>query len=170
MVDLSAYDFESIVEQTDKLHEAEYFLNASRQQSERREFRWLVSAFLNAAYSYFDTAALTACHSSTNEDGDTEADPEAVKILEKYIKIDQKKSNPFRIHTQAVHPLVEALYMHRRDNTHYFPMSIMATGPHPENFELGSERGKGVPLIQLCGDIMTLMRQVQNELDNAWTI
>ena len=167
MVDLSRWDFEAIVDQTDKLNEARYFLDIARQQTDRRQFRWLVSAFFNAAYSYFDTAALHACHMSCGEDGETEPDPQALQILRKYIKIDPEKNNRFKVHTQPVHNLVKDLYMHRKNNTHYFPMSIMQTGPSPEHFHLGSEREKGIPLIQLCGEIMDLIVQVQNELDMA---
>jgi hypothetical protein len=170
MVDLSQYDFEAIVDQTDKLHEAAYFLEAARQQAERREFRWLVSAFLNAAYSYFDTAALHACNAYMGEDGITRRDDGAIEVLKKYIEIKQGEDNPFWVRTKSVHPLVKSLYEHRKGNTHYFPMSIMVTGPLPEDFHFGSDRRKGIPVIPLCVDIMNLMVQVQNELDAAWSV
>jgi len=167
MVDLSQYDFEAIVEQTDKLDEAVYFLAAAREQTDRRQFRWLVSAFFNAAYSYFDTAAMHACNAYTNTDGETMPDDDALAILGKYIEVEQQKGNPFRVHTMPVNSVAKQLYSHRKNNTHYFPMSIMETGPLPDGFHFGSIRGKGVPIIGLCDDIMDLIVQVQKELDEV---
>lgn len=172
MVDLSHIDFEAIVDQVDKLHEAEYFLKQARRQTERDEFRWNVSAFFNAAYSYFDSAAMHACHKTTGPNGESIADDSELQVLRQYIKVDPSptKKNSYFVKTEAVHTLVKALYDHRKDNTHYFPMSIMIDGPLPEGFQLGSERGKGIPVIQLCTDIMNLIVQVQGELDSAWNM
>jgi hypothetical protein len=168
VVDLSRFDFSAIAEPTDKLAEADFFLDLARKEPDRLRFRWLISAYLNAAYSYFDTAALHACNAFSSEDGGTYADDQAVVVLGKYINIKQNTKNSFRVHTQGENDLVKVLYELRKNNTHYFPMAIMEGGPLlPDDYHFGHERGKGKPILKLCSDILELLHQVQRDLDDV---
>ena len=57
---LNLLDIAAIADPGDKLAECEYFLALAEQETDRERFRWTISAFFNAAYSYFETSALAA--------------------------------------------------------------------------------------------------------------
>ena len=57
---LSRLDLGAIEDACNKIDECEFFLSLASQEANRMRFRWLISAFLNAAYSYFEMTALRA--------------------------------------------------------------------------------------------------------------
>lgn len=57
---LSRWDMDAVPDIDDKVSECEFFFDSLSSETNRNRFRWLVSAFLNAAYSFFESTALTA--------------------------------------------------------------------------------------------------------------
>jgi hypothetical protein len=168
MVDLSKWDFSAIAEPADKLAEATFFFELASKEPDRRRFRWLVSAFFNAAYSFFETAALHGFHAFTNEDGDTGPDEQALAVLGKYVTLKQNPKRPYRVDTSGKCAITIELYDLRKANTHHFPMSIMIAGPSlPHDFRFGSEVNKGKPALPFCQNVLDLLQQVQRELDDS---
>jgi hypothetical protein len=166
MVDLSHWDFSAIAESSDKLNEAIFFFDLASKEPERQRFRWLISAFFNAAYSFFETAALHAFHAYTNEDGDTEPDPQMLGVLRRYVLVNQNSKNPYRVDTAGKNEITRDLYDLRKRNTHHFPMSIMVVGPSlPQDYHFGFRINEGIPALPFCEEVLALIRQVQRELD-----
>lgn len=164
---LNLLDLSAIADPGDKLAECEYFLARAAQEQCREHFRWLISAFFNAAYSYFETSALSAYAAfSDPKTGESIEDEEKLLILRKYVRIYQNKNNPDFVKTAGLHPITEQLYKLRKSNTHHFPLSIMIAGPSlPIDFHFGSMTGKGAPVLEFCNNAMTLILIVQNEFD-----
>lgn len=160
-------DLSAIPDLDDKHRECEFFFGLLKAENNRNHFRWLVSAFLNAIYSYFETSALTAHFRFTHpETGDPIEDLEALAILRKYVRVFQNKSNPNYVKTGAVHPVVKEIYELRKISTHHFSLSIMEAGSElPRDFQFGSMRGSGVPALAQCQRAIELVRVVQAELD-----
>ena len=57
---LSRIDLGAIEDSSNKVSECKYFLELASSEKNRVRFRWLVSAFLNAAYSFFEMSAMRA--------------------------------------------------------------------------------------------------------------
>jgi hypothetical protein len=164
---LRRLDLSAIADPGDKIRECEFFLDLASTQTDRTRFRWLISAYLNAVYSYFETTALHASVAFTHpETGDPLVDVEAVSTLESYVRVSQNRKNPYFVKTGGLHPVIARLYEVRKAATHHYPLSIMAAGPNlPEDFHLGRMRGEGEPLLALCRDALQVIKQVQAELD-----
>ena len=163
---LSTIDFNAIPEFDDKLKECEFFFNALSKEKNRNNFRWLVSAFLNSSYSYFESSALTAHVRFTDaESGHNFPDHETLDILNKYVEVKVNPRNPKRVDTNGLTPLTRMLYDFRKKSTHHFPLSIMEVGELPEGFQFGSTIGEGVPVMQLCREALDLIRSINVEIN-----
>lgn len=160
---ISLLDFNAITDPFDKIAECQYFLDLASKEPDVQYFRWLISAFLGAAYSFFDISVLSAYHAFTDpQTGDSVEDLEALETLRRFVTIARKGR---RVTTGGLHEVTKQLYELRKGNTHHFPLSIMATGQElPETFHFGYISGQGVPALSFCRKVMVLIRQVHQEL------
>lgn len=159
-------DLDAIANPDDKIHECDFFFRLMSTESNRERFRWLVSAFLNAAYSFFESSSLCASVQFTHPEFDQPLEnSESIAILRRYVIVNQNRKNPYFVKTSALHPVTKQLYEFRKVATHHFPLSVMATGPNlPEDFHFGSIRGESTPVLPLCRDVMALIRTIFDEL------
>lgn len=162
----SLVDLSAIANPHDKVAECEYFLELASHESNVSQFRWLISAFLNSAYSFFEISALAAFLALTDpQTGETVEDSAALDTLARYVAISRNRKKPMYVKTSGTHTVTKQLYEFRRRNTHYFPMSIMAAGASlPEDFHFGHITGTGEPALAFCRTAMALISQVQHEL------
>jgi hypothetical protein len=160
-------DLDAIAEPGDKMRECEFFLGLASVEADRTRFRWLVSAYLNAVYSYFETTALYFSVAFTDpQTGERIAETETVNKLRTYVHVTQRPNRPYYVKTGGLHPVITRLYAVRNAATHHFPLAIMATGPNlPDDFQLGSLKGDGEPLLALCREALDVIKQVQGEID-----
>ena len=92
---LERLDLEAIADPGDKIRECEFLLGLASTEADRTRFRWLVSAYLNAVYSYFETTALYASVAFTDpETGDPIEDTDAVETLRAYVRVLQNEKSP----------------------------------------------------------------------------
>lgn len=163
---LDLLDLNAIADPDDKIAECEYFLALASAELELKRFRWLISAFFGAAYSFFEISALNAFHAFTNpQTDDPIEDSQALDTLRRYVKVFQNVKRPSFVKTGGHHDVTKQLYELRKGNTHHVPLSIMAAGPTlPEDFHFGYITGKGTPALAFCRAAMSLIRQVQREL------
>ena len=163
---LAQLDFEAVADPDDKLSECEFFFGLMSAEVDRERFRWLASAFLNAAYSFFESSALMAFLRFTDKEGEPIADHHALDVLGRYVNVERRGRRRDFVKTTPLHPLTEQLYQFRRKTTHHYSLSVMIAGPSlPADFHFGSTRRQGVPVIKLCGDVIELVRRVQQEID-----
>jgi len=161
---LNRLDIQAIPDFDDKLRECEFFFELLSQETDRSKFRWLLSGFLNAAYSFFESTALTAYFRYTDENGEHHEDEEGLAILRRHIKVEQNKKNLNFVKTAGITPLTKQLYEIRRACTHHFPLSIMATGPSlPEDFHIGNMNRDGILIMPLCRDALQLIQTLYRE-------
>lgn len=163
---LNLLDLDAIKDESNKVAECEYFLALAENETDQQRFRWLISAFFGAAYSYFEMTALKAHIGFTAPDtGEPIPDLEAIVILRNYVTVLQDKNNPSYVKTAGKHLIIKKLFELRRGNTHHFPLSIMATGPSlPEDFQFGRMKDDGTPALPFCREAMNLIHEVQAEL------
>lgn len=163
---LSLLDIDAIAEPSDKVAECRYFLELASHEKEKDKFRWLISAFLGAAYSFFEINALRAYESIFNpETGDAIENCEALTILRKYVRVSQNPKNPGFVNTTGNHEITNKLYMFRKQNTHHYPLSIMTTAENtPISYHFGSTQGNGVPVLRFCQQVLELIFEVESEL------
>lgn len=156
-------DFDAIADPFDKIAECQYFLNLASQEPDIQYFRWLISAFLGAAYSFFDISALSAYHAFTDpKTGESVEDVEALEKLRRFVTINRKGK---MVTTGGLHKVTMQLYKLRKENTHHFPLSVMVADQEPpEAFYFGYVAGQGVPALPFCREVMALMREVHQEL------
>ncbi len=164
---LDRFDIEAIEDPSNKIAECEYFLGLASVEKDRMRFRWLISAFFGAAYSFFEMSALHAHFAFTAPDtGESIEDLEALAILRNYVVVVQEKNRPSYVKTAGKHPISKKLYELRRANTHHHPLAIMAAGSAlPDDFQFGNMKGDGPPVLAFCHEAMSLIRQVQSELE-----
>jgi len=163
---LARLDMSAIANPGDKMRECEFFLGLASVEQDRTRFRWLISAHLNAAYSYFETNALYANLAITTENGEQIADDGAVDRLREYVKVTAKPTKKgLRVDTNALDPVLQRLYKIRAAATHHFPLSIMATGPNlPEDFHFGNMRGEGEPVLDLCRRALAIVKKAAEDI------
>jgi len=164
---LTRWDLESVPDFDDKVRECEFFFNSLLTETNRDKFRWLVSAFLNAAYSFFESTALTSYFRYTDsETGESYEDDDGLAVLRRHIKVFQNTSNPNFVKTAGLTPITMRIYEFRKINTHHSSLSIMKTGPDlPQDFHFGEMRGDGIPVIPVCREALTLIREVHAEIN-----
>jgi hypothetical protein len=167
---LNLLDLDSIADPSDKLTECEFFLELATQENDKDKFRWLISAFFGAAYSFFEINALRAYQSFHNpETGDPIENEEALETLRRYVRVLQDAKRPSYVKTAGQHEITKELYELRKGNTHHYPLSIMTSGKMlPENFQFGSLSGKGIPALAFCRQVISLIREVENELQQHY--
>lgn len=162
---LARLDLAAVESAQDKVDECRYFLAQARVEKERSRFRWLLSALLSAAYSFFEMAALEARHRFCGEDGEVYPDEQALTVLSNHVKF-EKAGKKGWVKASALSPAAKKLFDARRRNTHHYPLSIMECGPNlPADFRLGRLRDEGVPALDFAVDVVNLVEQVQRELD-----
>lgn len=163
---LDRLDMSAIADRNDKVHECEFFLALASSEPSRERFRWLVSAYLNSVYSFFETSALYASVAFTDmKTGDPIEDSDAIEVLRQYVNVRQSRKDPYYVKTSGLHPTIAQLYEVRKAATHHMPLSIMESGLNlPEDFHLGSMRGDAQPLLALCRDALAIIKEVQNGL------
>lgn len=166
---LELLDFDAIADPLDKIAECKYFLDLASNEPDLMRFRWQVSAFLGAAYSFFEICVLNAFHAFTDpQTGKPVENDEAIKTLRSYVTITRNKKNPSRIDTGGKQEITMQLYELRRGNTHHFPLSIMVAGTElPEAFHFGYVVKGGTPALAFCRSVMSLIQQVQEELETC---
>ncbi|ARU31588.1 hypothetical protein CAP31_07750 [Sulfuriferula sp. AH1] len=167
---LNLLDLDAIVDPSDKLSECEFFLELATQENDKDKFRWLISAFFGAAYSFFEINALRAYQSFHHpETGDPIENQEALETLRCYVRVFQDAKRPTYIKTAGQHEITKELYGLRKGNTHHYPLSMMTSGKLlPEDFHFGSLSGKGIPALAFCRQVISLIREVENELQQHY--
>lgn len=164
---LRALDLAAIPDPNDKVCECRFFFELASRESDRARFRWLVSAFLNAAYSFFESSALTAFYRFTDPGtAEPREDGHALEVLRKYVGVDRKLKRQERVSTWGLVPLTKQLYEFRKKTTHHFSLPIMAAGDNlPHDFQFGNRSGQGTPVLSLCGDVLQLVEVVHREIE-----
>lgn len=165
--ELRLLDLAAIPDPGDKLSECEFFFALAEKEVDRNRFRWITSAFLAAAYSYFETSVMYAHFAFATEDGTAIADVDALRVLGQYVDATKPSGkNKDFIKTVPTHPLTKVLYGFRKQTTHHFSLSIMACGESlPTGFQFGNKRGRGTPALGFCSDVLALIRAAQRQLD-----
>lgn len=163
---LNRWDIEATPDFDDKVRECEFFYAQLTTEVDRNRFRWFLSGFLNAAYSFFESTALAAHFRFTKIDGDSCKDDEGLSILRRHVKVEQNKNNPDFVKTAGLTTLTKQLYEIRKRCTHHFPLSILTVGVSlPEDFHLGCMRGEGTPVMPFCREVLQLIRNIRDEID-----
>lgn len=167
---LERLDLSAIADPGDKRRECEFFLGLASAEPDRTRFRWLITAYLNAVYSYFETSALRANAAFTHhETGDPIADDEAIDKLRAYVDVVTYPKKPYFVKTAGQQGVMQRLYKVRAAATHHFPLSIMAAGPNlPEDFHFGTMRGEGEPILALCREALEVVKRAERDLDFLW--
>jgi len=171
---ISSIDVQSVAGEDDKADECRFFLGLARMEIDKKKFRWLVSAFLGAAYSYFEHTAHWACIARTDHDtGEDIADEALLSAVREHVDVIHNKKYPSHSRTVASREVLRRLYEVRHENTHRCSLSIMSAGLSlPDGFHLGWEVGRGIPLLEFCEKIMVEVGQLQWKRDacaaGAW--
>jgi len=163
---IDLFDLDAIPEPFDKHQECHFFFNLIEKETDLKRFRWIASAFLSAAYSFFEISALCAYTKFSNPDtGEPIPNEVALEVLSPYIEITQNKKRLNYIKTAGLHPIVKDLYHRRKRNTHYSPLHILKSGINlPTDFQMGYLIGKGVPAVEFCRQVITLIDDVADKL------
>jgi len=160
---MASVDLSSSAGLDDKAEECRFFLALAETETDRARFRWLVSAFLSAAYSYFEHTAFWACIACTDEDtGEDIPDEALLSAVREHVDVKQNKKYTSYVQTTATRGILKRLYALRHENAHLSPLSIMSVGLSlPEDFHLGWKVGSGFPLLAFCKEVMTEIGQLQ---------
>lgn len=182
--DIMDIDVGAIADPQDKIAECQYFLDLASKELNVQYFRWQISAFLGAAYSFFEITALGAYNALTDSrTGEPVENVEAIEVLKQYVTVGRNIKNSSRIDTgsihketkAAVHEITGLLYELRRNNTHHSPLEITAIGTElPEAFHFCIYGKNGVlskvfckPALVFCRETMLLIQQVKEEIETC---
>lgn len=160
-------DLASIASPNDKLNECKYFFQKLSIETNRSHFRWLLSAFLNACYSYLEVKAQHLHEASMDrEAGEPCEDEESLLILRKYVRAFRLRNRPGFVKTSGLTELTKKLYELRNSSTHDWGLAVMEVGSSlPNDFHIGQLRNKGIPALSFCEQVLSLFETIENELD-----
>ncbi|GEM_PF-1486884 len=172
--EIMSADMLALASPRDKIEECAFFLELASRESNRSRFRWLMSAYLNAVYSYFEIKALAAHTAYPNpEINEYTEDQDMLSVLLKYIKISQQNRNPSFVKTSALDTsafgeCLKTFYELRKQNTHHYPLAITKSSPVlPEGYHFGYLKSKGIPALEFCREVMSLIEQIEKELNGG---
>lgn len=158
---------ETIEDPSIKITECEYFLGLASIEKDRTRFHWLINAFFDAAYNYFEMSALHAhfAHEAPDTNESIENRKTLVILRNHVVVIQEKNCRPY-VNTAGKHPITKRLYELRETNTYPQPLAIMATEPSViDDFHFESMKGNGSPVLAFCHEAMSIIRQVQSEFE-----
>ncbi len=166
---ISEIDMSAIALPDDKLEECKYFFGLLSREKNRDKFRWLLSAFLGACYSYLEIRAKSLYNAFNDpETGEPFEDEESLSILRKYVRTFQNKNNTSYVKTSGLHVVTKVLYKIRKENTHNYSLSIMKNGESlPEDFCIGYLQSEDIPALQFCREVLELFNKIEEELSEA---
>jgi hypothetical protein len=164
---IEIHDLDALPEADDKVEECRYFLSLIESENDWRRFRWLTSAFLGAAYSFFETQALRSFFSFWHpETGEPIENDEALGVLGQYVRVVQNPKRPSFVKTAGVHPITDLLYKLRNANTHSYPLTIRSPNvSSPELFQFGGHRERGKPVVQFCREVFAIIEELNQKLE-----
>lgn len=168
---LNLVDLDAIADPNDKVAECQYFLSLAERERDIQRFRWLISAFFGAAYSYFEISALRIFDGVTDaESGEPIEHTDARTVLEKYVSVRcEKRKHGIYVKTTRNHPITKELYELRNRNTHNYPLSIMVTSDSlPEGFHFGNLSGQGKPALVFCRATMMVIAEIERGLQEHY--
>lgn len=155
----------------DKVKECKYFLELAGNEVDIQKFRWLSSAFLSAAYSYFEIKAVEVWFRCEDvETGEVSQDQNALEILNQYVEskkiISRNKKEPSVQTNKGRHELVDEFRLVRNKNTHHSPLFILSDKDcSPESFKLLLPDGKTEGALAFLRKVFSLIEQVEGRLE-----
>lgn len=160
-VDLEGVVGHGYLEATDKLKECRFFLDLMERATDWQQFRWLTSAFLNAARAAMDWLALSAFYAIPDDEGGMEPDEEAIATLSKYLVLNQEKKTG-KVYASPRDPLLKELCEHRKVTAHEGPLWIKpekVADPHEFRFWWGDK-----PVLTFATAVLELLTKIQTEV------
>ena len=107
---LKDVDLSAIALPSDKLDECKYFHQLLVAETNRSHFRWLLSAFLNACYSYLEAKAQYLYYAFNDpETGEPFEDEESLGVLRQYVRAFQLKNKAGFVKTSGLTALTKKL-------------------------------------------------------------
>ena len=162
---LDELDFEAIPDLDDKVRECEFFFKALSEEKDRDKFRWFLSAYMNSAYSYFETMAVRAHEFFLDRDtGNPVICAEILEELGQHVGINGEDYK--KLKTSGHVKTTQILYNYRKHNTHHFSLPIRVSGTNlPEDFFIGSRQNKGVRAMPFCRDLLQIIQNSYQSID-----
>jgi hypothetical protein len=160
-VDLTGIVARGTFDIKDKMEECSYFLGMMRKTSNWSEFRWLTSAFLNAARSALDWIAYMIHYDKIDEDGNTFIDKKALERLSKYITV-KAETKSGKVYASPRHELLIKLCKHRLISAHQGPLIIKperVSKPSEFYFKEGSTQ-----VINFSENVLSLLFKIQRDI------
>jgi len=146
---------------TDKIEECGFFLDLMRKTTNWKQFRWLTSAFLEAARAAMDWMAFAAHHYwQQDAEGNDFYDDRYVQPLRRYIGTEKQKKG--RVAAWPIDPLLKELSRHRKETAHYGPLWIkpkLVTAPSDFVFVEGDQ-----PAVAFCEQVFELISAIPHQV------
>ena len=151
---------------SDKIRECGFFLGLMRQNTDWDQFRWLTSAFLEAARAAMDWMAYAAHHYYEDDsEGNSVRDDCYVKPLAKFMIIDPKKDG--RVFVCPSHPLLKELCKRRKETAHRGPLWIKpkrVKAPTEFIFKEGERL-----ILQFCNEVYDILVTIPEKVhEEVW--
>lgn len=145
---------------TDKIEECGFFLELMRKTTDWKQFRWLTSAFLEAARAAMDWMAYAAHHYWHHDvDGNEIQDDRYIGPLKRYMTTHPSNG---RVFVQPEDPLLKALCVYRKQTAHYGPLWIkpkQVSSASDFLFVEGEQR-----VLLFCEEVLELLARIPMEL------
>ncbi len=157
---------DDIPDPLDKCLECRYFFQLLEGESNQNNFRWLMSAFVSAAYSFFETVNFSAYKRYPDEISSVNTGCEEVlNVINKYVISKNNGKGDRRFTTSAISPLLKQLYALRNSNIHRSAFLIKTNGSDlPNDFMFGFIMDSDVPALAFCKKVVALIDDISRNL------
>lgn len=160
---------DDIPDPLDKCLECRYFLQLLEGASDQNIFRWLTSAFVSSAYSFFETVNFSAYKRYSDEISSINAGcEETLNIINEYVMSKNNGKGDRGFTTSAISPLLKQLYALRNSNIHRSAFLIKTNGGDlPKDFMFGFITDSDVPALAFCKKVVALIDGMSLKLKEA---
>lgn len=162
---LLSSDLDAIPDFDDKFEECKYFYSLAKDECDIKKFRWLVSACLNSANSFFDIKAGQLYHAFEDaETGEAIKDEEKLELFKAHMKTKQSPKNPSRIKAFPIGQLLERMREIRNANAHEHALFFTTRESGNQSAYEITMGQYSVSALQFCEHLIQRMEEVIREL------
>ena len=152
--ELLPYSWDCIPVPDDKLDECQFFMSQMESTTEASKMRWLLSAYLNACYSFFEIK-VNYSYFNPNFPKDEFSLAELSNFIDH--KANPTKNIPKKTQTFGKDERVKLLYELRHENTHNSPMLVLTK--NNEDFYI-KYNDENIYVLEFCNEIHLIMEKI----------
>lgn len=163
-------DLSAFPDLNDKARECNYFLSLAAASINKDHFRWAISAFLTASYSYFEVLALKAFKDcELLAEGRYLINDCVLDVLNQFVTFKESTKKPMHLHKKIHCETMKRLKELRNQNAHHLPLRIRCDEAqfNPSMCNFGYMKDESDNVLVFCGKVMKIIDDIEAQVNQC---